>query len=94
MKTSRHVDAVKEEDSENEADEEYRSKRHLAEGFTTTPMDYPLRQRSTCHAEVLLVSLSELVPLIEEKIGYKCEEAFLEDGALRLIKASFFTKNC
>lgn len=35
-----------------------------------------------------------MVPLLENKIGFKCDEAFLEDSALRLIKQSFRKHDC
>jgi hypothetical protein len=47
---------------------------------------FPLRQKSTCCSEVLLVSLSDMNSLFEEKLGFKVDEAFLEDSAMRLMK--------
>ena len=47
---------------------------------------FPLRQKSTCCSEVLLVSLADMNSLLEDKIGFKVDEAFLEDSALRLLK--------
>jgi len=55
---------------------------------------YPLRAKSTCCSEILLLSLSDLLPLMENQIGFKCDEAFLEDSALRLLKSSFRKNNC
>ena len=47
--------------------------------------NYPLRQPKN-YAEVLLVSYSEIKPLIEKKIGFKCDEAYMEDGGLEKIQ--------
>jgi hypothetical protein len=47
---------------------------------------FPLRAKSTCCAELLLVSLAEMNSFFEDKIGFKVDEAFLEDSALRLMK--------
>ena len=47
---------------------------------------YPLRGKSDCCGEILLLSQSDILPILEEKIGYKCDEAYLEDSALRLLK--------
>jgi hypothetical protein len=72
-------------DEEREEDSAYNSARGD---------QFPLRKKNTCCSEVLLVSLSDLVPLLEQKIGFKCDEAFLEDSALRLIKQSFKKNDC
>ena len=55
---------------------------------------YPLKPKSDCCGEILLLSQSDLLPILEEKIGYKCDEAYLEDSALRLLKQSFKPSNC
>jgi len=38
--------------------------------------------------KVLLLSLSEVVPNLEGKLKVKCDEAFLEDSAVKLINQS------
>lgn len=59
-------DEVREEDSENENDDQdYVSKRKLRETMNGN-QNYPLRQRSTCHAEILLLGLADLVQLFED----------------------------
>ena len=55
---------------------------------------YPLKVKSTCCSEVLLLSLSDLSVMMEQKVGFKCDEAFLEDSALRLLKNSFKKNTC
>ena len=55
---------------------------------------FPLRQKSTCCSEVLLVSLADMNSLFEDKLGFKVDEAFLEDSALRLLKQSLKRKDC
>lgn len=48
----------------------------------------------TCHADSLIVSCNEAVVLFEDKLGYNCEEAFLEESALNLIARSFRVQTC
>jgi hypothetical protein len=50
--------------------------------------------RSTCCGQVLLLSLKDLVPVLEDEIGLKCDEAYLEDSAIRFLKDSFIQKKC
>ena len=40
------------------------------------------------------MSLSDYVTIVEDYVGFKCDEAFLEDSAIRLLKSSFKPKNC
>lgn len=47
---------------------------------------FPSKHKSTCCGEVLLVSSGELLPVLEEKAGFKCDEVCLEDSAVRLLK--------
>jgi len=47
---------VREEDEEDEK---------LARNDSVTIEKYPLREKSTCCSEILLVSLSDLIPLME-----------------------------
>ena len=55
------------------------------DGVTYKPAEnYPLRQPKS-YSEVLLVSYSEIKPLIEKKIGFKCDEAYMEDGGIEKI---------
>lgn len=42
----------------------------------------------------MLIGLSDLVPILEDHIGFKCEETYLEDVALKIIKESFEIKDC
>jgi len=41
------------------------------------------------HADCLLVSCSDLVPLFERGLGFKCDESFLEESAINSITRSF-----
>lgn len=54
----------------------------------------PLFLRSTCCGQVLLLSLKDLVHTLEDDIGLKCDEAYLEDSAIRFLKDSFMQKQC
>ena len=49
------------------------------------PENYPLRQLRP-EPEVLLVSYSDLKPVVEQKIGFKCEEAQMENMAMEKIE--------
>jgi hypothetical protein len=53
-----------------------------------------LKIKSKCCSEILLLSLSDALPILEDKIGFKCDESFLEDSALRLLKISLNKKSC
>jgi hypothetical protein len=35
---------------------------------------------------VLLVSYGQLKPVLEQKIGFKCKDCYMEDGAMEIIK--------
>ncbi len=50
--------------------------------------------RSTCCGQVLLLSLKDLLTVLEDQIGLTCDEAYLEDSANRLLKDSFMEKKC
>ena len=50
--------------------------------------------RSSCCGQVLLLSLKDLVSTLEDNIGLKCDEAYLEDSAIRFLKDSFMHKKC
>lgn len=41
-----------------------------------------------------MLSLSELLPLLEDKIGFKVDEAYLEDSAVRLLKQAYSSTTC
>lgn len=43
--------------------------------------------------ECLLVSCSDLVPLFEKGLGFKCDESFLEESAINAVSRSI-KKNC
>ena len=66
--------------------------------LSTSPLNasdgFPLKKKSTCCSEVLLVSLSDMLTLLETKIGYKCDEAFLEESALKLLRQNFKKHQC
>tara|TARA_B110000285_G_C15118623_1_gene615663 strand:+ start:1985 stop:2239 length:255 start_codon:yes stop_codon:yes gene_type:complete len=47
--------------------------------------NYPLRQPKN-YSEVLLVSYSDIKPLLQQKIGFKCDEAYMEDGGMEKIQ--------
>jgi hypothetical protein len=49
------------------------------------PENYPLR-KPKAHAEVLLVSYSDAKAILEQKIGFKCDEGFMEESGLSMIK--------
>lgn len=49
------------------------------------PETYPLRKPSG-HGEVLLVSYSDLKNIMETKIGFKCDEAYMEDNSMEKIQ--------
>ena len=66
----------------------------MIDNHATKGESYPLRTKSECCGEILLLSQSDLLPILEQKIGFKCDEAYLEDSALRLIKQSFKPSNC
>ncbi len=51
-------------------------------------------QKSKCCGQVLLLSLKELVPVLEDQIGLRCDEAYLEDSAIRFLKDCFLRKKC
>lgn len=42
----------------------------------------------------MLLSLKELVGVLEDNIGLRCDEAYLEDSAMRFIKDCFKPKKC
>lgn len=73
--------AVKEEENEDDDDIKLKLKSTYPQ---TTKGQYPFRQKSNCCAEVLLVSLADLINVFEDQVGFKCDEAFLEDSALKL----------
>jgi hypothetical protein len=56
--------------------------------------EFPLRTKSGCCGEVLLLSMTDVLSMIENKIGYKCDEAFLEEAAIRLFRNSFKRNAC
>lgn len=58
------------------------------------PKEAPMFQKSTCCGQVLLLSMKELVSTFEEHIGLRCDEAYLEDSAIRFLKDSFIAKKC
>jgi len=49
------------------------------------PENYPLRAPKA-HTEVLLVSYSDAKTILETKVGFKCDEGFMEESGLSLIK--------
>ena len=62
----------------NETDEIQAKSFNLAE-------NYPLRKPKN-HSEVLIVGYSDIKPIIEEKIGFKCEAVESEDDAINMLK--------
>lgn len=42
----------------------------------------------------MLVNVAEIKQALEEKIGLKCDEVFLEDSAVRFLKDSLLKKEC
>jgi len=47
--------------------------------------NYPLRQPKP-YSEVLLVSFSDIKPVLQQKIGFKCDECYMEDGGMEKIQ--------
>ena len=54
----------------------------------------PMFIKSTCCGQALLLSLKELVGTLEDNIGLRCDEAYLEDSAIRFLKDCFKPKKC
>ena len=54
----------------------------------------PIFTKSTCCGQVLLLSVKELVSLMEDNIGLRCDEAYLEDSAIRFLNECFKRKKC
>ena len=54
----------------------------------------PLFLKSTCCGQALLLSLKEMVGVLEDNIGLRCDEAYLEDSAVKHIKDCFRMKKC
>lgn len=50
--------------------------------------------KSSCCGQALLISLKDLVHVLEDNIGLKCDEAYLEDSAIRFLKDAFMQKKC
>lgn len=50
--------------------------------------------KSTCCGQVLLLSMKELISIFEDNIGLRCDEAYLEDSAIRSLKDTFKPKKC
>mmetsp|Transcript_5622 Transcript_5622/g.9693 ORF Transcript_5622/g.9693 Transcript_5622/m.9693 type:complete len:175 (-) Transcript_5622:31-555(-) len=46
---------------------------------------YPLR-RPKAYPEVLLVSFQDAKQVLENKIGFKCDDCYMEDSALSMVK--------
>jgi hypothetical protein len=47
--------------------------------------NYPLRQPKS-YSEVLLVSFSDIKPVLQQKIGFKCDDCYMEDGGMEKIQ--------
>lgn len=67
---------------------------HLKNDSTRGGDKFPMRNKSTCCSEILLVSHSDMVNMLESQVGYKCDEAFLEESALKLLRSNFKKYNC
>lgn len=50
--------------------------------------------KSSCCGQALLISLKDLVHVLEDNIGLKCDEAYLEDSAIRFLKDAYMQKKC
>lgn len=48
------------------------------------PENYPLRQMKG-HAEVLLVSYGDIKDVMQTKLGFKCDEGYMEDNGMEKI---------
>lgn len=59
-----------------------------AEAKDNLGYDKPLKAMNKDYPECLLVSCSDLVPLFEKGLGFKCDEAFLEESAVGSISRS------
>jgi len=42
---------------------------------------------------VLLVSYSDIKSLLETKVGYKCDESYMEESALSMVKKKIRERN-
>jgi hypothetical protein len=74
---------------EDEIEEEFKKK------FEEEPhKEKPMFIKSTCCGQALLLSMKELVPVLEDQIGLRCDEAYLEDSAIRFLKDCFLRKKC
>lgn len=54
---------------------------------TIAPVSGPAKPMSD-HPECLLVSCSDLVPLFEQGLGFRCDESFLEESAVNSVSRS------
>jgi hypothetical protein len=75
---------------EDEIEEEFKRK------FEEEPQkkEQTMFVKSTCCGQALLLSMKELVPVLEDQIGLRCDEAYLEDSAIRFLKDCFLRKKC
>ena len=69
---------VKEEEPVEEPQQEEEVELQVAES-------YPLRQLRP-YAEVLLVSFTDVKKTMEEKIGFKCDDCFMEESGISMVK--------
>lgn len=50
---------------------------------------YPLRLPKS-YAEVLLVSFPDCKPCIQDKVGFKCDDVYMEDNGMNLVRDRVF----
>lgn len=55
-------------------------------------MEQPIKRIDNEYPECLLVSCSDLLPLFEKGLGFKCDESFLEESAINSIGRSIKKK--
>ena len=61
--------------------------KEVAEVQHDKPDEVPIRAPGE-HPECLLVSCSDLVPLFERSLGFRCDESFLEESAINAVARS------
>jgi hypothetical protein len=78
---------------EDEIEEEFKRKFEAPSEYVQK--EQPMFAKSSCCGQALLLSLKELVPVLEgDHVGLRCDEAYLEDSAIRFLKDSFLGKKC
>ena len=66
--------------------------RDAAEVQNVNQYEQPMKRIDNDYPECLLVSCSDLLPLFEKGLGFKCDESFLEESAINSISRSIKKK--